>query len=176
MSCGKECHVGHVGLFWSAVPNCDPKAISLFPQIWGPKQLIMNHTHVDTWPWIVAWVWPWIVAWVSQGIRTTISTLSMVWMWSWTGGPPKVCSMWHSAIQQWRGHSIQPLRLQKLRAGHGGLVADVSFGPEIYTDWWFGTCFIFPYMVRNIFYFSIYIYILIGNNHPKWRTPSFSEG
>ena len=50
MSCGKECHVGHVGLFWSAVPNCDPKAISLFPQIWGPKQLIMNHTHVDTWP------------------------------------------------------------------------------------------------------------------------------
>ena len=29
------------------------------------------------------------------------------------------------------------------------------------TGWWFGTCFIFPY---------------IGNNDPNWRTPSFFRG
>jgi hypothetical protein len=32
----------------------------------------------------------------------------------------------------------------------------------IYPDWWFGTCFIFPYTS-------------IGNNHPNWRT-YFSDG
>ena len=40
-----------------------------------------------------------------------------------------------------------------------------SIGPEnldaTFTAWWFGTCFIFPY---------------IGKDHPNWRTHIFSEG
>ena len=35
------------------------------------------------------------------------------------------------------------------------------FNGQIYTDWWFGTVFMFPY---------------IGNHHPNWLTNIFSEG
>jgi hypothetical protein len=52
---------------------------------------------------------------------TTISTLSMVLIWSWIGGSPKVCSMWHLAPSSpWGCRSS---------VSHGGLVADdMGFG------------------------------------------------